>query len=74
MQEASTLLSAMATALSNCHLTWPAFLPVHDPLRNAQCGMGAAGLACVHYDSDSIHLSRNPAHLQQVELLYMFEA
>lgn len=66
VQEASTLLSALAAALSNCHLPWPAFLPVHDPLRDAHWGIAAAGLATVHYDSDSIHLSKNPTHLQQV--------
>ena len=66
VQEASTLLSALAAALSNCHLAWPAFLPVHDPLRDAYWGIGAAGLATAHYDSDSIHLSKNPSHLQQV--------
>ncbi|DBA79153.1 TPA: hypothetical protein ACH3X1_008985 [Trebouxia sp. C0004] len=66
-QEASTLLSALAAALSNCRLAWPAFLPVHDPLRDAHWGIGAAGLGTVHYDSDSIHLSKNPTRLQQVE-------
>ncbi|KAL0053211.1 hypothetical protein WJX82_002504 [Trebouxia sp. C0006] len=66
-QEASTLLSALAAALSNCRLAWPAFLPVHDPLRDAHWGIGAAGLATIHYDSDSIHLSKNPTCLQQVE-------
>ena len=66
LQEASTLLSALAAALSNCRLAWPAFLPVHDPLRDAHWGIGAAGLATVHYDSDSIHLSKNPTRLQQV--------
>lgn len=66
LQEASTLLSALATALSNCRLTWPAFLPVHDPLRDAHWGIGTLGGSTVHYDTDSIHLSQNPADLQQV--------
>ena len=73
VQEASTLLSALAAALSNCHLPWPAFLPVHDPLRDAHWGIAAAGLATVHYDSDSIHLSKNPTHLQQVKPVYTFQ-
>ena len=66
MQEASTLLSALATALSNCHLSWPAFVPVHDPLRDAYWGVAATGNATTHFDTDSIHISRNPAHLQKV--------
>lgn len=55
--EASALLSALATALSNCRLTWPAFLPVHDPLRDACWGIAISGLGTIHYDSDSTHSS-----------------
>ena len=69
MQEASTLLSALATALSNCKLTWPALVPVHDPLRDAYWGVAAAANATTHFDTDSIHISRNPTHLQKVDYL-----
>lgn len=66
MQEASTLLSGLATALSTCHITWPAFVPVHDPLRDAYWGIAAAANSTAHFDTDSIHISKNPAHLQKV--------
>lgn len=65
--EGSTLLSALATALSNCRLAWPAFLPVYDPLRDAWWGIAISGLGTIHYDSDSIHISKMPFHLQQVQ-------
>ena len=66
LQEASTLLSALATALSNCRLPWPAFLPVHDLLRDAYWGVAVTPTA--YFDTDSIHVSRNPTQLQQVQL------
>lgn len=65
--EGSALLSALATALSNCRLTWPAFLPVHDPLRDACWGIGITGLGTIHYDSDSTHSSNMPDKLLQVQ-------
>lgn len=66
LQEASTLLSALATALSNCRLSWPAFLPVHDPLRDAYWGVAVNPTATAYFDTDSIHVSKNPTQLQQV--------
>ena len=33
--EAATLVSALSLALSSCGAPWPAFVPVHDALRNA---------------------------------------
>ena len=65
--EGSTLLSALATALSNCRLPWPAFLPVYDPLRDAWWGIAISGLGTIHYDTDSIHSSKMPFRLQQVQ-------
>lgn len=65
--EGSTLLSALATALSNCRLAWPAFLPVYDPLRDAWWGIAISGLGTIHYNSDSIHSSKMPFRLQQVQ-------
>ena len=64
--EASALLSALATALSNCRLTWPAFLPVHDPLRDACWGIAISGHGTIHYDSDSTHSSMWSQKIQQV--------
>ncbi|KAL3150565.1 hypothetical protein ABBQ32_000377 [Trebouxia sp. C0010 RCD-2024] len=72
--EASALLSALATALSNCRLTWPAFLPVHDPLRDACWGIAISGLGTIHYDSDSTHSSSmwSPELLQTEGQLHFF--
>lgn len=67
-EEASALLSALATALNNCRLAWPAFLPVHDPLRDAWWGIAISGLVTVHYNSDSIHSSKMPDHLHKVQV------
>ncbi|XP_052185532.1 uncharacterized protein LOC127797071 isoform X2 [Diospyros lotus] len=41
--EASKLLSAVAIALSNCSSLWPAFVPVHDPSREAYIGIQNMG-------------------------------
>lgn len=68
-EEASALLSALATALSNCRLVWPAFLPVHDPLRDAWWGIAISGHGTIHYDSDSIHSSNLPPRLLEVQPL-----
>lgn len=67
-EEASALLSALATALNSCRLVWPVFLPVHDPLRDAWWGIAISGLGTVHYNSDSIHSSKMPDHLHKVEV------
>ncbi|KAF3501819.1 hypothetical protein F2Q69_00044104 [Brassica cretica] len=41
--ESSKLLSSVAIALSNCASLWPAFVPVHDPSRNAYIGIQNMG-------------------------------
>lgn len=73
MQEASTLLSGLATALSNCRVTWPAFVPVHDPLRDAYWGIAATANTTAHYDTDSIHISKNPTYLQKVSACHSLQ-
>ena len=68
VQEASTLLSALAVALATAGGEWPAFLPVHDGLRDAASGIAVAGCTTAHYASDSIHMSRLPHHLETVRM------
>lgn len=66
-QEAATLLSALAAALSSCHCAWPGFVPVHDPRRDGCTGVAAAGRGTVHYEADSVYRSRMPQHVLQVQ-------
>lgn len=64
--EGATLLSALSLALSACGAPWPAFVPVHDALRNAWQGVAALAGASVFFDSDSVHTGAPPPHLLQV--------
>ena len=66
IQEASTLLSALTVALSNCQAPWPAFVPVQDAHRDAYRGVALSTHGLMHYDVDCVHLSRLPAQLLQV--------
>ena len=65
--EAATLVSALALALAACGAPWPAFVPVHDALRDAWRGVAAPpdGTA-VFFDCDSLHSGAPPPRLLQV--------
>ena len=66
VQEASSVRSALATALAASGASWPAFMPVHDPTRDAWRGITARpGLTCLH-DTDSVRIRRLPQRLCQV--------
>lgn len=57
-EEAQTLLSAGAAALSHLHLSWPLFIPVHDALRDAYRGVALqVNGSIVKFDSESVHSS-----------------
>lgn len=62
VQEAHTLLSAAAVALSHARTPWPLLLPVQDGVRDAYRGVAvtpaAGGEATFKFDSDSLHSSR----------------
>ena len=58
-------MAALGAAAGACGAPWPALVPVHDPLRDAYWGVGAAGGASVHLDSDSVHVSQPPDRLMQ---------
>lgn len=59
-------MSALSLALSSCGAPWPAFVPVHDALRNAWHGVAALAAASVFFDSDSVHTGTPPTQLMQV--------
>lgn len=67
--EAATLKSALSLALSSCGAPWPAFVPVHDALRNAWHGVAALAAASVFFDSDSVHTGTPPPQLMQVDAI-----
>ncbi|XP_021909705.1 rab3 GTPase-activating protein catalytic subunit isoform X2 [Carica papaya] len=68
--EASKLLSAVAIALSNCSSLWPAFVPVHDPSRNAYIGIQSMGTVFTRrFEADHIG-SQVPVKLMHLEGLY----
>ncbi|TXG73551.1 hypothetical protein EZV62_002130 [Acer yangbiense] len=68
--EASKLLSAIAIALSNCSSLWPAFIPVHDPSRNAYIGIQNLGTVFTRrFEADRI-CSQVPVKLMHLEGLY----
>ncbi|KAK2643403.1 hypothetical protein Ddye_025166 [Dipteronia dyeriana] len=68
--EASKLLSAIAIALSNCSSLWPAFVPVHDPSRNAYIGIQNLGTVFTRrFEADRI-CSQVPVKLMHLEGLY----
>lgn len=62
-------MAALGAAAGACGAPWPALVPVHDPLRDSYWGVGAAGGASVHLDSDSVHISQLPARLMQARSL-----
>lgn len=64
MQEAHVLLSAAAVAGASSGFPLPCFVAVHDGLRDAFWGVGAApGASSRHFESDSVHISNPPAGL-----------
>ena len=65
-QEASSVRSAVATALAASGASWPAFMPVHDPTRDAWQGVSASSGVTRLHETDSIRLSRPPPRLCQV--------
>ncbi|KAG9158686.1 hypothetical protein Leryth_023116 [Lithospermum erythrorhizon] len=68
--EASKLLSAVAIASSNCSSLWPAFVPVHDPSRNAYIGIQNMGTVFTRrFESDRIG-TQVPIKLMHLEGLY----
>ena len=65
-QEAHTLLSAAAVALSHARITWPLLVPVHDAVRDAYQGVAVGPGGCtLRLDTDSLHSSRLPDGLLQ---------
>ncbi|KAJ8769810.1 hypothetical protein K2173_007670 [Erythroxylum novogranatense] len=68
--EACKLLSAIAIALSNCSSLWPAFVPVHDPSREAYIGIQNMGTVFTRrFETDRIG-SQVPVKLMHLEGLY----
>ncbi|TKY56514.1 Rab3 GTPase-activating protein catalytic subunit [Spatholobus suberectus] len=68
--EASKLLSAVAVALSNCSSLWPAFVPVHDPSREAYIGIQNMGTIFTRrFEADRIG-TQVPIRLMHLEGLY----
>ncbi|RID41264.1 hypothetical protein BRARA_J01237 [Brassica rapa] len=68
--ESSKLLSSVAIALSNCASLWPAFVPVHDPSRNAYIGIQNMGTVFTRrFEADRIG-SQVPVKLMHLEGLY----
>ncbi|XP_020524661.1 rab3 GTPase-activating protein catalytic subunit isoform X2 [Amborella trichopoda] len=68
--EATKLLGAVAIALSNCGSAWPAFVPVHDPTRNAYNGIENIGMCFSRrFETDRIG-SQVPIRLMHLEGLY----
>ena len=69
--EGQTLISALGVALSNCRVAWPAFVPVHDALRDAVAGIAAVGRRSVILHADGMPALRTPK--QPPELLQVRE-
>ena len=69
LQEAHTLLSAAAVALSHARIAWPLLLPVHDAVRDAYWGVaaGSGGGSTLRLDTDSLHSSRPPQEPLQLD-------
>lgn len=68
--ESSKLLSAVAIALTNCSSLWPAFVPVHDPSRNAYMGIQNMGTVFTRrFEADRIG-SQVPIKLMHLEGLF----
>lgn len=71
-QEAHTLLSAAAVALSHARCAWPLLVPVHDAVREGYRGVavlpsGPASGATIQFDTDSLHSSRLPEGLLRLD-------
>ncbi|PRW58940.1 serine threonine- kinase Nek1 isoform X5 [Chlorella sorokiniana] len=86
-EEEHTLLSAAAVALSHAGCPWPLLLPVHDAVRDGYRGVAvvqpsagpqaaAAALVgqTVKFDTDSLHSSRLPVGLLQLDQLILLFA
>lgn len=66
-QEGSTLRSALAVALAATGSPWPAFVPMHDPLRDAYWGVAATCQGSFAFlETDSVHISQLPPQLLRV--------
>lgn len=67
-EEAHTLMSAGAAAISHLRLPWPLFIPVHDALRDAYRGVAMAQPhgSVVRLESDSTHGRSYPQELTQL--------
>lgn len=66
-QEGSTLRSALAVALASTGCPWPAFVPMHDPLRDAYWGVAATRQGSFAFlETDSVHISQPPPQLLRV--------
>lgn len=84
-QEEHTLLSATAVALSHAGCPWPLLLPVHDAVRDGYRGVAvvqpataaqgwAAAGQTVKFETDSLHSSRLPKGLLQLDQLLLLFA
>ena len=50
----------------NVRVPWPAFVPVHDALRDAYDGVAVTDEGTVRFSTDSIHSSYLPMRLTKV--------
>lgn len=66
VQEASTLLSAAAVALSEFPKPLPIFLPIQNVFRDAYRGVAIVEERTVFFETDSSHLTQQPEHLRSV--------
>jgi hypothetical protein len=51
------------TPLRHGRLPWPAFVPMHDSLRDAYCGVAAPRGAAVRLQADAMHAARGARQL-----------
>lgn len=65
-QEASSVLSAAAVALSEFGRCIPIFIPVQDSYRDAYKGVAVVDGHSVFFDVDSSHMTQVPDHLRSV--------
>jgi len=65
-QEASTLMSALAVALSSSRTPWPAFIPLHSIYRQRYIGI-RTGKVPQFFESESTQSATVPTSLQRVE-------
>lgn len=59
--------------LGSAGIGWPAFIPVHDSLRDAYRGVSAADGGSVFFETDSVSSNR-PKHLLKVTLSIVLSA